>query len=341
MDFSIDMIDLGNADCNIVWTKDQGQDYITIIDGGNPNDAKKIIAHYEKNIKPNIKDNTPILIINTHPHKDHIGGLVDLVHYFKNQIARFYYNDPTKYISEDKRGGIRTLSESILYSNNKVKRIMESFKDIDNLNDVLDQYNIQPIEAFSNTILDHNLFEIVGPSKAFYLEQLEHFSNIERMKFMSLNTLKEAEVNEVDEGLKPCSILDEKNDSSAENLTSVLTKFTDSKGRKYLFTADAGIDSFESTVNNGYDIKDLHICQLPHHGSRRNMSTNWVASFNPTQFWVSANGSSKHPRKAVISCIKKNLPNCNVYSTHKGGTKHINSTIGLFPKRNWTTANPL
>jgi len=341
MDFSIDMLDLGNADCDIIWIKDQGQDYITIIDGGNPNDAKKIIAHYEKNIKQHIKDETPILIINTHPHKDHIGGLIDLVHYFKNQIARFYYNDPTKYISEDKRSGIRTLNESILYSNNKVKRIMESFKDVDNLKEVLAQYNIQPIEAFSDTILDHNFFEIVGPSKAFYLEQLEHFSNIERMKFMSLNTLKEAEVSEVEEGLKPCAILDEKNDSSAENLTSVLTKFIDSKGRKYLFTADAGIDSFESSVNNGYDIKNLHICQLPHHGSRRNMSTNWVANFNPTQFWVSANGSTKHPRKAVISCIKKNLPNCNVYSTHKGGTKHINSTNGIFPKRNWTTANPL
>ncbi|WP_237274490.1 MBL fold metallo-hydrolase [Tenacibaculum ovolyticum] len=341
MDFSIDMMDLGNADCNIIWTKDQNQDYLTIIDGGNPNDAKKIITHYEKHIKPNIKENTPILIINTHPHKDHIGGLVELAHYFKNRIARFYYNDPSKYINEDKASGIKTLNESIFYSNVKVKRIMESLKDVDSLKEVLDKYNIQPLEAFSDSILDHNLFEIVGPSKEFYLEQLEHFTNVERLKFMSLNTLKETEINEVDEGLKPCAILDEKNDSSAENLTSVLTKFTDSKGRKYLFTSDAGIDSFESAVENGYDIKDLHMCQLPHHGSRRNISTNWVSNFNPKQFWISANGSSKHPRKAVISCIKKNLPNCGIYSTHKGGTKHINSISGLFPQRNWTTAKPL
>lgn len=335
------MLDLGNADCNIIWTKEQSQDYITIIDAGNPNDAKKIIAHYKKYIEPNIKENTPILIINSHPHKDHIGGLVDLVHFFNSKIARFYYNDPTKYINEDKRGGIKELSESILYSNRRVKKVMQSIKDVESLKEVLSQYNIQPIEAFSDTVLDHNLFEIVGPSKEFYLEQLEYFTNIDRLKFMSLNTIKEADVNEVDEGLKPCSILDEKNDSSAENLTSVLTKFTDSKGRKYLFTADAGIDSFESAVNNGYDIKDLHICQLPHHGSRRNISTNWVSNFDPKQFWVSANGSAKHPRKAVISCIKKNLPHCKVFSTHKGGSKHINSTNSLFPERNWTTAKSL
>lgn len=341
MDFSIDMLDLGNADCQIVWTKTNGQDFVTIIDGGNPKDAIKIINHYEKYIKPYVLKNCPILIINTHPHKDHIGGLIDIVHYFKNQIVRFYYNDPTLYIDETKRTGIRGLHESILYSNVKVKRIMESLKDVDDLKTALKQYNIIPLEAFSDTPLDHDLFEIVGPSKEFYLQQLNHFTNVESLKFMSLNTLKESEINEVEEGLIPCKILDEKNDSSAENLTSVLTKFTDSSGRKYLFTADAGIDSFESATQNGYDIKNLHICQLPHHGSRRNMSTNWVSNFNPNQFWVSANGSAKHPRKAVISCIKKNLPNCNVYSTHKGGTKHINSTSNLFPKRNWNTAKPL
>ena len=33
MDFSIDMLSLGNADCNIIWTKAENSDFVTIIDG--------------------------------------------------------------------------------------------------------------------------------------------------------------------------------------------------------------------------------------------------------------------------------------------------------------------
>ncbi|PQB08008.1 hypothetical protein BST83_13240 [Polaribacter filamentus] len=341
MDFSIDMLSLGNADCNIIWTKAENADFVTIIDGGNPKDAKTIIEHYESYIKPHISDDSPILIINTHPHSDHIGGLVDLVHYFKNKIARFYYNDPTDYIEEAKRIEIKSLNESFLYSNQRVKKLFASLRQSDDLSDILAQYKISKLEAFSDNNLDHNLFDFVGPSKAFYLEQLGYFTNIDNLRTSGSNIQPESDINEVQEGLNSCDIVDEKNDASAENLTSVLTKFIDSSNRKYLFTADAGVDAFEAAVSNGYDIKDLHFCQLPHHGSRRNVSTNWISNFNPKRFWVSANGSKKHPRKAVISCIKKNLPDCKTYSTHKTGTIHINSKSNVFPERNWSTAEEL
>ncbi|WP_242157348.1 MBL fold metallo-hydrolase [Aestuariivivens sediminis] len=341
MDFSIDMLSLGNADCNIIWTKAENADFITIIDGGYLKDAKTIIEHYENYIKPHISDNSPILIINTHPHSDHIGGLIDLVHYFKNKIVRFYYNDPTDYIEEAKRNEIKSLNESFLYSNQRVQKLFESLKQSDDLSNVLDQYGISKLSAFSDSVLDHNLFEFVGPSKSFYLEQLGYFTNIDNLKTSGSNIEPESEINEVQEGLNPCVKVDEKNDASAENLTSVLTRFTDSSNRKYLFTADSGVDAFESAESNGYNIKDLYFCQLPHHGSRRNVSTNWISNFNPNQFWVSASGNKKHPRKAVITCIKKNLPDCKTYSTHKTGTIHFNSKSNIFPERNWATAEPL
>lgn len=341
MDFSIDMLSLKDADCIIIWTKDNDNDYITIIDGGNPDDSKEIIAHYEKYIAPNISKDAPILMINTHPHKDHIGGMIDLVHYFNNRIARFYYNNPQDYIDEVVWENIGVLNESIGKTNRIVKKVFESIQDAKNLDDVLKYYNIVPISAFSDTQLDHNLFTILGPSKSFYLEQLGHFTNLDILKASESNIIDESEINEVDEGLKPCNILDEQNDSSAENLTSVLTQFTDSTGRRHLFTSDAGVDSFESAHENGFQMTDFHICQLPHHGSRRSVNTNWIGKLNPKQFWVSASGNKKHPRKAVISCIKKNLKNTNTYSTHKGGTKHIDSKSNIFPDRKWSSAEPL
>ena len=340
MDFSIDMHSLGDADSITVWSKDNGRDYVTIIDGGNPGDANKIIDHFEKYIKPNVELNVPVLMINTHPHQDHIGGMVDLVHYFHKNIRRFYYNDPIDYLNALQIQNIRSIANS-RYSTPRIMKIANSLNDTSELSKVLARYGIEKLPAFSDMGTDHNIFQIVGPSREFYLSQLAYFSDAENLKTFSSNIAKESDINEVEEGLKPCEILDEKNDASAENLTSVLTMFTDSSSRRYLFTADAGIDSFESSLNNGYNISDLYICQLPHHGSRRNINTNWVSRFNPSQYWISAIGNKKHPRKAVISCIKKNLPHCNTYSTHKGGTKHVNSISGLFPQRNWSSAVPL
>ncbi|MDQ1771398.1 hypothetical protein GQR60_12620 [Labilibaculum sp. A4] len=341
MDFSIDMIDLKDADSIIVWSKENNNDYITIIDGGNPNDSKDIISHYETYIAPHVNKEVPILMINTHPHKDHIGGLIDLVNYFGRRIARFYYNNPIDYIDDVVWQNLGLLNESIGKTNKKVKKVFESIQDAKNLSKVLEENGITPIPAFSDTKLDHNIFSFVGPSKEFYLEQLAHFTNLDILKANETNIITEAEINEVEEGLKPCVVLDEQNDTSAENLTSVLTQFTDTSNRKYLFTSDAGVDSFESAESNGFDMTNFHICQLPHHGSRRSVNTNWLSKLNPKQYWVSASGNKKHPRKAVISCIKKNLESTKVYSTHKGGTKHINSKSNLFPERNWSSANPL
>lgn len=120
----------------------------------------------------------------------------------------------------------------------------------------------------------------------------------------------------------------------------VLLQLTNSAGQRYLLTGDAGVDSFESAEKNGFDMTNFFVAQLPHHGSRRNINSNWVCKLNPKQFLVSAAGNVKHPRRAVIECIKKNLKdNCKVYSTHKGGTKNHASNRNIFSNRNgWSDA---
>ena len=56
-------------------------------------------------------------------------------------------------------------------------------------------------------------------------------------------------------------------------------------------------------------------------------------------YLISAEGNEKHPRKAVISCIKKNVPNCGIYSTHKNkGTLSYTTNRAVFPNRNWGSA---
>lgn len=333
------MLSVGDADAIILWVKKNNKDFIIFLDGGKPGDGIKVINHYDIYIKPHLPTKPIILVINSHPHRDHIGGLPEIINHFKTNIHRVYFNDPLKYVSLMQRNLISEYHKK--YSSSKqISALYESFKDVDNFKTVLTKYGLSPHPIFSDTPLGHNLFNVLGPSEAFYKQKVQFFTAKTSLERMHLLKEAEEDINEVEEGNKPCVIVDEKNDTSAENLTSTIIQLTDSNNRRYLFTADSGVDSYESAQGNGFCMKDFYIVQLPHHGSRRNINTNWVCKFNPNQYWVSAAGNKKHPRRAVIECIKKNLPYCEVFSTHKCNDIYI-TTSNLFPDRGWVDATPL
>lgn len=339
MDFSIDMLNVGNADAIIIWFREGNSDALLFIDGGNKKDSDTIIKHYEEYIAPYITSNTPILFINTHPHKDHIGGLYDLVSYFKTKISIFYINNPDEYLTTFNKSLINDYFYKYGSTSKRIKAFYESLDDASNLINLIDSYKINRSVYFSDVDLEHSLFQIKSPSMDFYAQQIQHFAESSNLEKIATTILAEESVNEVLEGVTPCKIVDEKNDNNAENISSAIIEITDSNNRNYLFTSDASVDSFISSMGNGFNYTNYKIVQLPHHGSRRNINSNLIKIFNPEQFWVSANGDQKHPRKAVLECVKKNLPSCKIYSTHKGGSKHINSTNGIFPERpGWTTA---
>lgn len=138
----------------------------------------------------------------------------------------------------------------------------------------------------------------------------------------------------------PCQIVDEVNDASPENLTNTVIQLTGS-GKKYILTADAGVDSFDYMEGESFDNNNIEMLQLPHHGSRRNINSSWIEKFKPNAFFVSAEGNAKHPRRAVINCIKRNLPGSKVYSTHTHEVcLSFTTADGIFPSRGWVTAVP-
>lgn len=334
------MLNVGDADAIILWLKQNGDDFIIFLDGGKPGDGNKVIRYYNDYIKPNLITKPIIFVINSHPHRDHIGGLPEIINHFGTEINSVYFNNPLAYIDLMQRNLIAEYHNK--YSTNRqITGLYESLKDVDDFIKLLEKYGLKPKPIFSDTTLEHSLFKVLGPSEAFYKEKVQFFTDKTSLERMHLLKEGEEDINEVEEGNKPCKVVDEKNDTSAENLTSTIIQLTDSSNRRYLFTADCGVDSFESAQKNGFNMKDFFFAQLPHHGSRRNVNTNWICNLNPKQYWVSAAGNKKHPRKAVIECIKKNLPECKTYSTHKEGAKHINSSANLFPDRNWKSAVPL
>lgn len=336
MDFVIDLIYVGDGDGIVIWGRNPNeQDFVFFLDGGNQEFGTKIVQHYKKWIKPHLYEKRTIAFINSHPHADHINGLIEIVKELGEELDWGIYNDPVKFISEELRKNIK--QSALKNEDADIDHLYKSFQKVQELNDLCEQYNIKKFEALTDGF-KYNEMKIVSPSREFYTSKVQTFTNIDFLKRVDY-TNSTSEVDETLESLKPCAIVDEKNDASPENLSATVIELIDSNNNRYLLTSDAGVESFDDMEKNGFSTENLSIVQLPHHGSRRNISTNWIGKFAPKMFIISAQGNNKHPRKAVLSCIKKNLPNCNTYSTHKNkGTISYTTNKSVFPNRNWGNA---
>lgn len=337
MDFSIDILNLGKADATIIWAKDQGKNFIIFLDGGTKADGKKIISHYTKCILPEVGDQVPMYIINTHGHRDHIGGLAEIVRKFSTQIKACYYNNHKKNWSANLLLSETHLAEGLSLESPFIQRVSESIQEMNTLEQELSSLGIPSLPIFSDS---HNLPEIfgasitvVGPSSKFYNDTVFDAGQklLEEHSF-----LLEEELNEALAATDPCGAIKKLKDPSPDNKVSVLLELNTTEGKKYLFTADASAPSFESAVKNGFLSPNYSVVQVPHHGSHYNIDSDWAQHFSPTSFWIAApKGDSSHPHQAVINCLKQAVPESKIYSTHIITGIYLNFTTNkaIFPDR--------
>lgn len=332
---SIDMLSVGNADAIIVWLKDDNnENYVVVIDGGNKGDGVKVIELLDKYIlgsKASGK-NAPDLIISTHHDKDHVGGLIEVVNHYKGKIGEVWVNNPADYMGSL---SYRLLKES--FANKSAAKqyqvIQESLMNLDDFISVVDQYGIQRFDALAGREKHSGVIKILGPSKDFYKSLLPGMDGLEKFVNSEANwaynsIFEKAVVNESLEESSPCPIVDEENETSATNNSSVILQITARENSKYLFTGDAGVQAFED-VQKRVSLENIHWLDVPHHGSRRNLSSDLIATMLPSVCFISAEGSAKHPRRALVNCLKRH--GAKVYGTHKGGNKWHHR--GNFPNR--------
>jgi beta-lactamase superfamily II metal-dependent hydrolase len=114
---------------------------------------------------------------------------------------------------------------------------------------------------------------------------------------------------------------DETDTTSAENNSSAIILLT-VEGHKILFTGDAGKTALrfamEYADSQGVPLSDLNMLDVPHHGSKRNLSSGILKKIRATSTCVSASKDSlKHPAKKVTNALQKH--GAKVYVT-KGKT---------------------
>lgn len=340
IDISIDMLSLGNADSIIVWLKDESNNhFVILIDGGNKSDGEKVIAHLDKYILPNVPQSAPDLVICTHHDKDHIGGLITVVEHYRNRIGKVWINNPAEHISSN---AYQTLKESFRRQSayKQYEVILESLTNLDDFISLVDRIGIPRENALYGQGLFDGVIRVLGPSDDFYKTLLPGMENMDRYvsseaSYAYNSLFPNQNPNLLLESVSPCPIIDEENSTSATNNSSVILEIN-ARNKRFLFTGDAGVQAFED-VETRVSLAGIHWLDVPHHGSRRNLSSTLINTMSPTWALISAKGGkeNKHPRKALVYCLRKH--GAKVYCTCKGGNKH--HTFGDFPNREgYTTA---
>lgn len=341
------MLNVGAADCFIIYytykEENDIKDRLILVEGGNYGDGDKVIKH----INTYYPDRKLVdLVIVTHPDDDHIGGLVKMLEVIKERrqdaiaIGSFWVNDPSKhgYVPDDVKNNVKpeTLKKRLRSAYNVNS---DSTK---NLLDLINELGIYSEEAFAGEVGDDIPITILGPTKEYYTTLMPDFRginlNFKETVYADINTnYDERKDGKTNESLSPTLDATD-DDTSAPNRSSIIFVFTPNDNKKYLFTGDASVESFNNIPDYLKEYyKNVTWLKVPHHGSAHNLNTQLIKDINAKVAYISSEKEGHYTDRCTWLALKRNQ--ASVYSTHRD---HANFLHNGFDKRTgYSLASPL
>jgi hypothetical protein len=315
--FEIDFLDVESVksgDAIALRYQINGDSYIHVVDGGFENTGEALtehIAQYYGN--PSYIDH----VVATHPDGDHTGGLQTILERF--QVGQLWMLRPWLYATDviDRFSGI-TSDESLR------RRLKEIYPKIAALEEIAEEKDIPINEPFQGERI--GVFTVLAPTKERYLDLLVESERTPKSLEGALKTtlgglkaLAEGTVAKAAALLRAAwgEEVFSPEETSAENEMSIV-QFASICGERVLLTADAGraglAEAADYAPYAGLTLPGIDRFQVPHHGSRRNVSTEildrWLGprlSSKPTNgegtltaIVSAADKEKEHPRKAVV-----------------------------------------
>ena len=344
MKYEIDFVDSkeegkeADSICFRYWNEELKKYTIGIYDGGIKKRGEALVEHIMKYYQTDEID----FVICSHPDQDHASGLSLILENFK--VKKLYMNRPWNHLDElyervkDGRITIDSLED----------RLKKKYNYIYDLEKIAIDKNIKIYDSFEGVRIENTL-KILSPTKEFYLDLLAESDKTPEMKesiqtkiFNIANDVKNFILEAWDK-----ETLSEDVSTSPENETSVIV-YCDFEEAKALLCGDAGVRALKNALDycdtEKIDIKEIKFQQMPHHGSKHNVSPSILDRLvgpkinesldNKLIVFSSTSSNSKYPRQVVINAYKRR--GVKVYSTF-GSTKHHKK--GDMPDRTgWTTA---
>lgn len=323
---------------------------IHVVDGGFQETGDDIVKHINKYYyAPSFID----CVIVTHPDGDHAGGLSTLLKKFN--VGELWMLRPWIYAEE-----LIGRFSSFKSIDNLQQRLREIYPYINALEEIANDKNIPIYSPFQGEHIGQ--FTVLAPSKSRYLDLIinsektpESTKEEKAAENYSLRSFIGAVAEKAITLWKAVwgeEIFSE-DGTSAENEMSVV-QYANLCGQRILLTGDAGrgalIEAADYALIMGIVLPGIDQFQVPHHGSRRNVSTEILDKLlgqrlqgKPipgketfTAIISSAKKDEDHPRKAVVRAMIHR--GANVVST-EGGALRISQNA---PHREgWFAATPL
>ncbi len=322
-----------------------GQLRIHVVDGGFQDTGDSLVDHINEYFDtPSTIDS----VVLTHPDGDHAGGLRKVLEAF--HVNELWMLRPWQFAEELVSRFDRVTSVERL-----IGRLKEAYPNVATLEKIANEKNIRMRPPFQGEQIGD--FVVLAPSKERYLDLIlksdktpdsqeakdvlsDAVGFLEKAARKLFSFVKAAWG---EESFSP-------EETSAENEMSVI-QYGYLLEEKILLTGDAGrgglSEALEFAPSADLSLPGINYFQVPHHGSRRNVSTQlldeWLGKRLQAQPTIgdvcfnaiisAAKEDEAHPRKAVVRAIH-----------HRGG--HIVTTEGKSicasknePKReNWGTA---
>lgn len=349
--FEIDFLDVESAksgDAIPLRYRVDNKVCIHVVDGGFQATGDSLVKHIK-----NYYDNPTYIdrVIVTHPDGDHAGGLRVVLEEFS--IGALWMLRPWIYASE-----IIHLFPTYQSIDRLASRLKALYPNLYALEIIANEKGIPIYEPFQGEKL--GAFTVLAPTKIRYLELIvasdrtpETHEEVSKSATESFTEFFDALGENIKSLLKAAWGIEvfSPNETSAENDMSVV-QYAFIANKKILLTGDAGRSAMNEAADYapyiGLTLPGIDRFQVPHHGSRRNVSTEvldrWLGQRLPIQpasgsgtftaLISSAKADKHHPRKSVIRALIHR--GADVVTT-EGRT--ILTQIGA-PSRGWGTVVP-
>lgn len=284
---------------------------IIVVDGGYKANGDQIVEMINTWYGTNQVD----IVVSSHPDQDHISGLFPVLE--QMDVRQLLMHLPWNHSSE--LAAIRPYE----FKSAKLSDYVEkSLTEASSLDQLATRLGIPIIEPFTGVGTANGTFQVLGPGRDFYEEQLalvpDGGTTSTRLTKMLTDLARKA-VHFVEDLFT--DNLSDNETTSPRNNTSVISLISDpDSDYQILLTADAGIPALERVVPElrarGINPGDLDLVQVPHHGSRHNVGPTLLNDLlgqpgvdggrgQAVASVPAKNPNGRHPNKRVTNAFRR------------------------------------
>ena len=308
--FEVDFLPVGDkksGDAIAIRYQVNGETKVHIVDAGYKEVGADVLSHIEKYFEdPNVIDH----VVVTHPDGDHARGVISVIE--SGKVSNLWMLRPWLYAEE-----LLPRFAKFTNADNLAKRLKEVFPNIDLVEQAAQEYGVPIHEPFQGATI--GAFTVLAPRKDRWFDLIvedEKTPEPSADAAASLEALIKTEVNLIKSKWGEESF--SSNETSPRNEMSVV-QFASICDRSIVLTGDAGRSALQEAADYapiaGLDLPGVHRFQVPHHGSRRNLSTElldeWLGerlqdqpeSWKGTAIISAGKDDKDHPRKAVLRAL--------------------------------------